>query len=387
MIDVPPSPTAGLYIHVPFCKGKCPYCHFYSEPHIERIEEYVTALLKEMSLYRDSFHDFDTLYFGGGTPSLLQIDQFGSIINGVHQYFKLQSDSEITVEVNPADHDLSWYRGLKALGINRINIGIQSFSDDTLRFLGRRHTACESVDAIETANRAGFTNIGLDLIYGIPGQTLKAWRETIDRALDLKPSHLSCYELTIEADTPFEKRKLAGAFSLPDENSQWTFLTFTSEYLEKAGYIHYEISNFALNSASMSRHNRIYWNRIPYLGLGPAAHSYLGTTRWCNHASVIRYINDLSQGILPLSFTEQLSKDQILLEDIFLRMRMPEGIELETFNERHGIDFLLKNVTMIDQCISEGLLLHNNGRLSPTLKGLSIADRLAFTLYDSLTGR
>jgi oxygen-independent coproporphyrinogen III oxidase len=261
------SAKPGLYIHVPFCKGKCRYCHFYSSTELHFIPSYLDALDTEMALYKDfpainggdtpqdrgradgTQGIFDTIYFGGGTPSLLDISAFARILNSVARNFKISSDCEITVEVNPADQDPSWYKSLNALGVNRLNLGIQSFDDDILRFLGRRHTAAEAVAAIETAALAGFGNVGLDLIYGIPGQNLASWEKTLEKALSFKPAHLSCYELTIEENTPLARLHMENAFSLPNDDLQWDFFRTTSAYLTGHGYTHYEVSNFSRREA------------------------------------------------------------------------------------------------------------------------------------------
>jgi len=388
------SPS-GIYIHVPFCKGKCNYCHFYSINSLELIPQYIQALHDEISLCstspftpalasggEETPDTFDTIYFGGGTPSLLGVRHFETILKTVESHFKIAADAEITVELNPADRDLTWYKTLKPLGINRLNIGIQSFDDPVLRFLGRRHMAADAVAAIEMAVRAGFDNIGLDLIYGIPGQDLASWQRTLEKALSFRPAHLSCYELSVEEGTPLARRYLNGDFSLPDENRQWDFFSRTSKYLEKFGYIHYEVSNFARGTSRISRHNRKYWDHGSYLGLGPAAHSFYHDTRWWNHDSVEMYLQALKSGRRPIAASELLNPEQLRMETIFLGLRTRKGINLNAFQNRYDLDLLTVNPDILGDLIKEGFLFTQNGRLQPTLKGLAVADRLAIMFLE-----
>lgn len=372
----------GLYIHIPFCKGKCNYCHFYSLCDINLIPAYIDALHDEIAIYTRSYNIYDSIYFGGGTPSLLDIHHFTSILDAIKKHFQLSPNLEITVEVNPADQSLAWYKELRALGVNRLNIGIQSFDDHVLRFLGRRHTAADSYSAIEMACVAGFNNIGLDLMYGIPGQNLTAWQETLDRAVKFAPAHLSCYELSVEEGTPLAVRYGNKAFSLPDNEQQWDFFRTTSEYLEGAGYSHYEVSNFSRQDSMASRHNRKYWNHTPYLGLGPAAHSFSENRRWWNHTSLNAYIMDLSAGRAPVSASEHLTNDQLRLETIFLGLRTRTGIDLNLYRTEYCEDLLTANQGILEKLIHEDFFVIRDDRLIPTLKGMAMADRLAVILSD-----
>jgi len=390
---------AGLYIHIPFCKGKCNYCHFYSSNHLELIKPYIKALLHELRLYKSfpqspgksreaggavdaGAHICDTIYFGGGTPSLLDTSDFELILEGLDEHFQISPDSEITVELNPADRDLSWFKALKSLGINRLNLGTQSFDDDILRFLGRRHTVAEATASIETAVKAGFENIGLDLIYGIPGQDLASWVQTLSKALTFIPAHLSCYELSIEEGTPLSRKHQNGDFSLPDEDLQWDFFRTTSEVLVNAGYVHYEVSNFARDASLASRHNQKYWHHTPYLGLGPAAHSFSNDKRWWNVDSVTDYIDRLSSGLTPVAGSEHLTRDQLCLETLFLGLRMRRGLDIHRLKEQYDYDLLKTNQALVGKLVSEGFITYENGLLQTTLKGFAIADRLAVSLWE-----
>ena len=278
--------TPGLYVHIPFCLSKCPYCDFYSSTSLSALPRFLDALFQEMSTYRGRFNPFDTVYVGGGTPSLLGSQQLENLLIKIRDTFDLISNAEITVETNPADLNQPYLESLREIGINRINIGVQSFDQETLRFLGRRHSLKQAVSAIEASRNAGFHNMGLDLIYGIPGQTIDSWLDTLKQAVASSPEHLSCYQLTLEPRTPLGKRLNAGEFSIPGEELQVEFFMKTSQFLEDAGYIHYEVSNFAKGIEFASRHNQKYWDHSPYLGLGPAAHSFRDNRRWWNHRSI-----------------------------------------------------------------------------------------------------
>ena len=225
---------AGLYIHIPFCLNKCGYCSFYSIKSVNLIPEYIAALEKEIKHYSNIFSSFDTIYIGGGTPSVLSIQNLEDILAEIRQNYRIMAESELTIEVNPADIDAAYLTSLRQLGVNRLNIGIKSFDDSILRFLGRRHNRQQAVHAIDASHTAGFDNIGLDLIYCVPGQTLMTWQETLSQALSFQPQHLSCYQLTLDADTPLRRQCNKGLFELPREGEQADFFMKTSEFLENA---------------------------------------------------------------------------------------------------------------------------------------------------------
>ena len=324
---------------------------------------------------------FDTVYFGGGTPSLLDISEFELILSALQKNFRISADSEITVEVNPADRDISWFKAMRAMGINRLNIGVQSFDDPILEFLGRRHNGASARIAIEMALGAGFDNIGLDLIYNIPGNSLRSWKETMRTALSFKPAHLSCYELSIEENTSLAQKYRKGEFSLPNEDQQWTFFSTTSDFLVNAGYFHYEVSNFASNESLKSRHNQKYWLHTPYLGLGPAAHSFSHSKRWWNIESVQEYIQCLDSGHSPIANFECLTREQLCLESLFLGLRMSRGVDINQLRQLYDYDLLKMRPDILKYAISEGYLVHDHNFLRTTCKGLAIADHLALLLY------
>ncbi len=368
---------AGLYIHIPFCRSKCAYCNFYSITSINLIPQFVAALIWEIKLYQRQFEAFDTLYIGGGTPSLLSYGQLAEIIAAINKFLKIDGKAEITLEINPGDVSVEYFKSLRSLGINRLNIGVQSFDDGILKSLGRRHNANEALLAIRHARAAGFKNLGIDLIYGIYGQNMNLWQKTLAEAISFRPEHLSCYQLTLETDTPLYKSYLEKKVKEPTENQQKKLFFATAEELEKAGYIHYEVSNFARKNNFRSRHNIKYWNHTPYLGLGPAAHSFLGNRRWWNVASVKKYSAKTKQGKPPVESGEILSAEQLKLEALFLGLRTKDGIDLKLYQKRYGSNLLKDKKSVIESLTENKLLKIKNGHLRPTLAGMAVADSLA----------
>ncbi|MFB3884462.1 MAG: radical SAM family heme chaperone HemW [Thermodesulfobacteriota bacterium] len=367
----------GLYIHIPFCLSKCPYCDFYSSTSISAIPDFLDGLFKEMEAYRNRFHSFDTVYIGGGTPSLLTPGQLEKILIRAREKFDLIGAAEITIETNPADLSPSSLESIREIGINRINIGIQSLDESVLKFLGRRHSVEQALSALEAAKKAGFHNIGLDLIYGVPTQGLDSWLDTLKEALAFSPEHISCYQLTLEEKTPLGLRHRAGEFSLPGENLQYEFFMKTSDFLGDAGYSHYEISNFAKGQAYASRHNQKYWDHSPFLGLGPSAHSFQDNRRWWNHRSLDRYIAAINAGSLPFEETETLTMEQLRLEALYLGLRTRKGISLQDFKNQYHCDLFTEKGKMLDKLQEEGLISIQDGRLCSTATGFAVADSLS----------
>lgn len=368
---------AGLYIHIPFCKSKCGYCSFYSIQSINLIPTFLSAFNREMEFYKNLFTSFDTVYIGGGTPSLLSMQQLESIFIAINKYYKIDPHSEITIEVNPGDVSLEYFQSLRTLGINRLNMGIQSFDNNILKFLGRRHNSQEAIATINDSRKAGFDNIGIDLIYGIHHQDINLWKRTLQNALSFTPEHISCYQLSLEAKTPLHKQYEVEAIKLPQENQQAKFFVITSEILENAGYIHYEVSNFARNEYLKSKHNMKYWQHAPYLGLGPAAHSFLENRRWWNKPSVNNYLKEIARGKMPVENEEILSAEQLKLEALFLGLRTKAGIDLERYKTKYGADLFVDKQTIIDALIKNNLVELKDGFLRPTRSGMAVADSLA----------
>jgi oxygen-independent coproporphyrinogen-3 oxidase len=367
----------GLYIHIPFCLSKCSYCDFYSLTSISAVPDFLKALFKEMEMYPNQFKAFDTVYIGGGTPSLLSPKQLKDIVTGVQKNFDLMADTEITVETNPADLDRSSFESMREMGINRANIGIQSFDDKVLAFLGRRHSVKQAISAVEASRKAGFQNIGLDLIYGVPGQDINSWLNTLKQAVAFSPEHLSCYQLTLGAKTPLGTRYKAGEFLMPGEESQYEFFIKTSGFLEDAGYIHYEVSNFSRGMKYASRHNQKYWDHSPYLGLGPSAHSFQSDRRWWNHRSLDQYLAAINPENLPVEETEILTMEQLSLEALYLGLRTKKGVSLYDFKNQYHYDLFAEKSKMLNKLQEEGFISIRDGRLYPTQAGLAVADSLA----------
>ena len=362
----------GLYIHIPFCKKKCHYCGFFSiggRPSL-LIEAFVDALKKEILLYKDSFpQPFDTIYIGGGTPTVLENKKLEEIFSCIYKFMKIENDSEITIEVNPCDIDLDKAAFLRSIGANRVSLGIQSLRDEILSFLGRRHTRDIALKAYDTLRKAGFENIGIDMIYAIPNQALSDWIEDLKEIVSLEPEHISCYELTFEKNTLFWKMLEEGRIKQIDEDKKALFFFQTSFFLESSGYIHYEISNFAKNEEHISKHNFKYWIYVPYLGLGPSAHSFDGKRRWWNLSSIRRYCDLINKDIFPREDIEELSDEEMRIEKIFLGLRTKYGIKKGLLSDMsdEAITFLVK----------EGLIEIRGERIIPTKKGFSLADQLS----------
>lgn len=369
--------TPGLYIHIPFCLSKCHYCDFYSQTSISAIPDFLDALFKEMEMYRNRFLPFETVYLGGGTPSLLSPQELESILLRVRENFNLTITPEMTIETNPADLSQSLLESMRKIGINRINIGIQSFNEKELDVLGRRHSVKQAISAIEASREMEFDNIGLDLIYGVPKQDVASWLETLKQALAFSPEHISCYQLTLEPKTTLGRRFHAGEFSVPGEELQYEFFMKTSQFLEDAGYIHYEISNFARGGEHTSHHNQKYWDHSPFLGLGPAAHSFQWNQRWWNHHSLDQYLAAIKTGNLPIEETETLTMEQLRLEALYFGLRTKRGISLQDFKGQYHYDLFAEKKEILSKLEREGFLSIQDGYLCPTQNGFAVADSLS----------
>ncbi|MEE9418552.1 MAG: radical SAM family heme chaperone HemW [Desulfatiglandaceae bacterium] len=368
--------SPGLYLHVPFCRSKCPYCSFYSVPSTKLVPRWLGALQMEAGLYRERFGRFDTIYLGGGTPTLLEVRVLEKIMDCLRAHFDFTPETEITIEANPYDLTPDKIRKLKTLGFNRISLGVQSFDDRTLSFLGRRHTALDAEKALGDLRAFGFENIGLDLIYGFNGQTMKDWTDTLTRAVSFQPEHLSCYQLTIEKGTHFHGRMDLGKIRPLSEKEGYAFFMRTSQFLEDHGYIHYEVSNFARMNTYISRHNRKYWHHTPYMGLGPCSHSFSESTRWWNVRSVRRYCEMIEGGSAPVEGLERLTDQQVLLESISLGSRTAGGFDLSLIpSNPHSSERLMR-------LQEDGFIRLSNGRVLPTRKGFLVADHLPLYLLD-----
>lgn len=381
-IDKVSDHATGIYIHIPFCQQKCRYCDFYSITNANRIPDFLDALEKEMDLSKSPDLKVDTLYIGGGTPSLLTPRQIGKIVDWTALYFNLEASAEMTLEVNPATATARDLQDYAAFGFSRINIGVQSFDDRQLGFLGRLHNGQQSLVAVEAAKSAGFNNIGLDLIYGLPEQSPVVWKSDLTQAMRLMPKHLSCYILSYEPHTPLHTDRQAGrVVPLSDILTADLFRT-THEFLGVGGYEHYEISNFAKGSRWRSKHNQKYWNFVPYIGFGPSAHSFSYPRRWWNHRQLDRYLEMLSQDQLPISDEEELSEDQLMMEALYLGLRQADGLDLTFFRDSFHIDFKLFFHTALDRFEAEGWLNMDSDYCRLTVEGMLFLDRIVDELVD-----
>jgi oxygen-independent coproporphyrinogen-3 oxidase len=383
VIPVPTEPhqpiqdeRPGLYVHVPFCSQKCPYCGFFSVPKPKLIPAFLEALRIEAVLFREKWpEEFDTLYLGGGCPSLLTGPQLEQLLGIMRANFRLAARTEITLEANPEHVSARTTADWRAAGIDRLSLGAQSLDRADLDWLGRRHTPEQVVGSVELARAAGFEDIGLDLIYGLPGQTPDQWSGVIQAALALKPSHVSAYQLTVEPRTPLARRVARSEVVMPGDGEQADLFLLTHDLFTRAGYDHYEISSFA-RDGKRSRHNQKYWRRIPYLGLGPAAHSFRDGQRWWNFSSLKKYLAALNSGGRPTSEQEILTPAQARLETLMLGLRIADGIDLAAWREDFGRDLLADAHLTVARLMEDGLLRLRDGRLQPTPRGMLVADQM-----------
>ena len=364
----------GLYIHTPFCTTKCPYCGFYSIASTSLIPRWLEALKKEVVYYKDRFTCFDSLYLGGGTPTRLSARDLEKIMQHLYKHFDFAADTEITIEANPKDLTPEKVCRLKTMGFNRVNVGIQSFNAKALLFLGRTHTGAEAESALRILRSGGFDNVGVDLIYGYEGQSLKGWINTLSRTLSFEPEHISCYQLSFEKKTPFWRMREQGGIRPIGEEKERSFFLTTSRFLKEKGYIHYEVSNFAREKTYYSRHNTKYWHHTPYLGLGPSAHSFQNRTRWWNFRSIRQYCEALERHTAPVEGYEDLTNDQLRLESIALGLRTRDGFAIK------GTDLDSQSVHMLSVLQGSGFLNIKKDRIVPTPKGFLVADHLPLCL-------
>ncbi len=364
----------GLYIHVPFCQSRCIYCDFYSTTYgADWRESYLAALCSEMAFRR---HEADgkplhTLYIGGGTPSCLGGDGIRRIMAAVRKNFLLSKEAEITVEANPDDVSEEFCRSLAGVGVNRVSLGVQTFNDAALKFLRRRHTGQQARMAVERLLAAGISNLSLDLIYGLPGQQLIDWESDVATALSLPLSHLSAYALMYEEGTRLHALREAGEIEEADEELSLAMFTHLMEATAAAGLEHYEISNFA-RSGLASRHNSAYWTGLPYIGLGPGAHSYDGKAlRRCNDADLKAYVEAVADAPHTL---ENLSAEELCDERVFTSLRTRRGLELAALERDFGVARLAEIRKAARRHLADGLLEEAGGYLRLTRRGIFISN-------------
>jgi oxygen-independent coproporphyrinogen-3 oxidase len=363
------SQDIALYIHFPFCRRRCSYCSFVSYQSREAdVPEYVKALNKELAM-RAAGQRVCSIYFGGGTPSMLSPEQIHKTLSVVYSHFTVDVAVEVTLEANPGTIDGQYLAAIKATGINRLSLGVQSLDDGELALLGRIHTAPEAREAVRLARNAGFTNLSFDLIYGLPNQTLAGWRKTLDEALDLNPEHISLYPLTLEDDAPLRIAIQQGKVPPTDPDLTADQYELAQDKLAERGYSHYEISNWAKEGYEC-RHNLVYWHNLPYLGAGVAAHSYLDGHRLANTADLDSYLNAFSGNLSPAwELDEEIVPELHLSETVILGLRLSEGIGLDDIKRRFGIDLLRHYEQQVDETAALGLLEHSGQRIRLTRRG------------------
>lgn len=360
-----------LYVHLPFCIKKCAYCDFLSGP-VSRAgqESYVLALLREMQAVSEKEkREISTVFIGGGTPSVLDCQLMEMLLQGMQEHFCLAPDAEVTIEANPGTLTMEKLNLYRKYGINRISIGLQSVKDEELKMLGRIHTFSQFLESYEMARKAGFTNINVDLMFAIPGQSYSGWLENLRQAAALEPEHISAYSLIIEEGTPFAQRKL----DLPDEDTEYRMYEDTAKVLESYGYHQYEISNYA-KTGKACRHNIGYWQRKDYLGLGLGAASLVGNRRFSNTTDMKEYIAKSSEPQNIRKEEEILSREDEMGEFMFLGLRMTEGISKAAFLDTFGIS--VENVygEVLEKYKRQGMLLEENGRIFLSRVGIHVSN-------------
>lgn len=378
----------GLYLHFPFCSRICPYCDFYVlTGDRDRRQIFVDHLINEIELcannpwpeFVDEAPDqpFDTLYFGGGTPSLLTPNQLRSLLDSITQALPIKSRPWIGLEANPEDVDKEVLHAWQALGVNFLSLGVQSFDDRRLEFLGRAHGARRARESVALARQCGIETISVDLVYGLPGETLEDWQPEIATALELQPDHLSCYQLTIEPRTSFGFRHQRGRLIELSAEEQADRFVSTHQILEEQGFAAYEVSNFATSDHHQSRHNRKYWNHAPYLGIGPSAHSFASRHRWWNARKIKPYMEKIRTHQRPIDGCEELSQATACLEHLMLGLRTPGGVDFSSFPGDMGPAIRQANLKLIDDLLTGDLATLDDNRLRPTLAGLAVAESIA----------
>ena len=365
---------AGIYIHIPFCKRRCIYCDFFSTTQSEKKADYVHALVRELEMRKDYVgnEEIETIYLGGGTPSQLSQEELEEIFTYIYKVYKVTLDAEITLEANPDDLIPEYVSMLRNLPINRISMGIQTFQEETLKLLHRRHTAQQAIEAFKRCREAGFKNISIDLMYGLPGETLETWKQDLQQAIDLHPEHISAYHLIYEEDTALWKLREEHQVEEADEDLSLTLFCTLIDELTRAGYQHYEISNFCLPGLH-SRHNSSYWTGKKYLGCGPSAHSFNGVSRQWNVASLSAYIDGIRQR-KPDFEVEELDLYTRYNDFVLTSIRTCWGMSLSHLRSMYGEELYRYCLRMAKPHLEQGVLEISEDILKLTRKGIFISD-------------
>ncbi|MFY7920556.1 MAG: radical SAM family heme chaperone HemW [Chryseotalea sp.] len=372
---------AGIYIHIPFCKQACHYCDFHFSTQTDYRQNLFNQLLQELHLQKEYLGNqpIDSIYLGGGTPSLLHHLEINLLLETIAKIFTLSENAEITLEANPDDLSFQYLKNIKLAGINRLSIGIQTFDADFLKKLNRAHSSETAIQILPLAREAGFTNISIDLMYALPNQSLEQWQQDLSKAIQLKPEHISAYTLTIEPKTVFGVQKAKGKLATPDEDTAASYFENLQEELFKNGYIQYEVSNFCLPH-HYSRHNSSYWLQKHYLGIGPSAHSYNGDSRQYNIANNHLYMKAIADGHVPATLEPLTNKEKI--NDLLLTgLRTIWGVSLLELKENLNYDIIKIHENKLTTLIEKQLAYINNEHLYLTRRGLLVADKIASDLF------
>ncbi|MBR4923935.1 MAG: radical SAM family heme chaperone HemW [Bacteroidaceae bacterium] len=365
---------AGIYIHIPFCKRRCIYCDFFSTTQSEKKAEYVHALVRELEMRKDYVgeEEIETIYLGGGTPSQLSQEELEEIFTYIYKVYKVTPDAEITLEANPDDLTPEYVSMLRSLPINRISMGIQTFQEETLKLLHRRHTARQAIEAFRRCREAGFQNISIDLMYGLPGETLETWEQDLQQAIDLHPEHISAYHLIYEEGTTLWNLREQNKVEEAEEELSLTLFKTLIERLTKAGYQHYEISNFCLPGLN-SRHNSSYWTGKKYLGCGPSAHSFDGISRQWNVSSLEKYLEGIRSNQLDFEL-EELDLYTRYNDFVITSIRTCWGMPLAQLRTTYGETLYNYCLRMAKPHIEQGVLEIKEDTLKLTPQGIFISD-------------
>jgi putative oxygen-independent coproporphyrinogen III oxidase len=369
--------AAGLYVHIPFCSSRCSYCDFATGIYqSELAAAYVFALAREIRSSAYNGANVDTIYFGGGTPSLLSPAQLDHLLSTLHDTFKIDAASEITLEINPGSADPEKLRAFRSLGINRASFGAQTFADAELAKLGRSHCAADTLKTFADLRRAGFANVSFDLIAGLPGQTLEGWRRNISQALELGPEHLSFYLLEVHSGTPLAEHIRRGIQPEPDDDLAGVMYQWMLEQASEAGYEHYEISNLC-RPGFHSRHNVKYWIAEPYYGFGCSAHSYDGQLRrWSNQRDVLKYVQTIESHQSPIVEEQQLTPADVRAEALFLGMRLMQGVDMHRYRESFGVDLRDEHGEELDRFCKAGLVEFDGDLIRLTRNGALLSNEV-----------
>ena len=368
---------AGFYLHVPFCTRICPYCDFAVRTgDRERRRAFVEHLLAEIDLHADSTLEFDTLYFGGGTPSCLEPEDLARIVHRARARLHMAGDTRIFLEANPEDVSPESVAAWRRLGVDTLSLGIQALNRAGLEFLGRLHDPEAARRSMALSREAGFRTVSLDLIYGLPGQSTADWKDELDRALALQPDHISCYQLTVHTGTRFGAMEKRGTLTQLSRDAQGELFRLTHRHLNASGMQGYEVSQFAAAVKHRSRHNQKYWDHSPYLGLGPSALSHAEDRRWWDFRSTDTWQQKVAEGVRPVEKMETLDAQALTLEALMTGLRTYAGVDLEQIRRRWGVDLRATNADLIQRLAAEGLVTERGDRLRPTRDGLAVADSL-----------